>query len=162
MPSFNEHISQAKRNLEFLHKTNTHNGDFWDWQVTICFYVGVHLVNAHLAHVSNLHYRKHEEVKNAISPYSKLSPCKLPENVYLSYTKLQGLSRRARYLIHENHKNKGTTNHFTYGKHFTRAVRHVDTLMKYISVAYKIDFETVTIDCTEFKDNDIKYFVKKT
>lgn len=160
MPSFNEHITQAKRNLDFLYLTNSKNNNFWDWQVTICFYTSLHLVNAHIANIANLHYRKHEEVNVAINPYSAVSPCKLPENVYLSYMKLQGLSRRARYLIHEDYTNKSSSNHFTYDKHLSKAIRHLDVLLNYMTISYKVVFSTQLINCLEFKDTDTKYFKK--
>lgn len=160
MSTFNEHITQAKSNLVFLRLTNTQNNAFWDWQVTICFYTGLHLINAHIAKVANMHYRKHEEVNTAINPFASLSPCKLPENVFLAYMKLQGLSRRARYLIHEDKENKSTANHFTYDKHFSRAIKHLDTLLKYLNVSYKIDFETSKIVCIEFNGKDTEYFSK--
>lgn len=106
MATFDEHIQQAKRNLSFLHKVNTGIGQCWDWQVTISFYTAVHLVNAHIASRSNHHYRSHELVNNAINPYSLTSLSKLPEEEYLAYIKLQNLSRRARYLCHDDPKNR--------------------------------------------------------
>ncbi len=107
-----------------------------------------------------MHYRKHEEVNSAINPYAVLSPCKLPENVYLAYMKLQGLSRRARYLINEDYTNKSTSAHFTYDKHLSKALKHLDTLLKYLAVSYKIEFEAFKIKCIEFKGNDTEYFIK--
>ena len=54
MASFQEHIAQANRNLDFLEQANQSLNTFWDWQVTAAFYVCVHLVNAHLAQKSGL------------------------------------------------------------------------------------------------------------
>jgi galactokinase len=162
MPSFNEHISQSKVNLKFLRLVNsTAEGSFWDWQVTICFYVGVHLINAHLAKQAGLHYRKHEEVNNVISPYSTLSPCKLPEQVYLSYMKLQNLARRARYLVNEDRRNMETTPFFTYDKHLMRSLKHLDNLMQYMHASYSVNFDACEIKCMGFEDRDIKFFNKK-
>ena len=162
MPSFQEHINQAKRNLDFLSSTNSANNSFWDWQVTICFYVGVHLINAHIAQKSNMHYRKHDEVNNTINPFLGLSPCRLSELEYLAYMKLQHSARRSRYLVHDDPKNKSTDAHFTHDKHFKKSIKHLDTLMKYMNQQYRVDFNVIGIDCPSFVDSDIKYFRKKT
>jgi hypothetical protein len=45
---FEENIAQAKSNLNFLETVNQKIGNYYDWQVTICFYTAGHLVNAHL------------------------------------------------------------------------------------------------------------------
>ena len=74
----------------------------FDWQVTICFYTAVHLINCHLANFG-LQYRKHKDVKDALNPYT-ISPAKLPEDEYSAYISLQSLSRRSRYLVNENCK----------------------------------------------------------
>lgn len=161
MPSFSEHISQSKRNLKFLELINSTDNSYWDWQVTVSFYCSLHLINAHIAQKVNLHYRKHEEVNNIINPYTN-SPCPLPEDIYLSYMKLQGLSRRARYLIHEDKSNKSETNHFTYDKHLCKAIKHLDNLMKYFQKSYDVSFEKSKINCIQFKDNDITFFIKSS
>ena len=100
MASFDSHILQAKNNLDFLLAINLINNINWDWQVTIAYYVGVHIVNAHIIGTSNMHYRAHHEVKNVL--YNDSS---IPEDIYLAYAKLEGLSRRARYLISEDSNN---------------------------------------------------------
>lgn len=93
MASFDSHILQAKNNLDFLLAINLINNINWDWQVTIAYYVGVHIVNAHIIGTSNMHYRAHHEVKNEL-----YNDAEIPEDIYLAYAKLEGLSRRARYL----------------------------------------------------------------
>ncbi len=64
MASFQDHISQAKCNLRFLGSVNNQIKNTWDWQVTVAFYVAVHMINARIADKANLHYRSHEAVKN--------------------------------------------------------------------------------------------------
>ena len=76
-----DHFTQAQRNLQFLGSINNHQNEYTDWQVTVCFYTALHLVNAHLA-TFVLHYRTHEEIKNAIVPLNLLSVAKLPEDVF--------------------------------------------------------------------------------
>lgn len=147
MASFQNHIDQAKRNLAFLSSINTTHNIYWDWQVTTCYYVNVHLVNAHLANTANLHYRTHEDVKNAINPFNALAIGKIPEDVYLAYAKLEGLSRRSRYLCHEEKKEDG--NFITYDKHFAKALKSLDLILTYFSQLYDIDFGILTVECIE-------------
>lgn len=157
MANFAEHISQAKRNLLFLESINKQSNNFWDWQVTTCFYTSVHLINAHIANF-DLHYRSHEQVNEAINPFG-ISPCKLDEETYLSYLKLQHLSRRSRYLIHDDPKNKSKYEHITYDKHFKKAVYHLDKILQFIVDEYSISFSSIKITCAELKGRkDLKYF----
>jgi uncharacterized protein (UPF0332 family) len=103
MPEFDDHVLQAKRNLSFLQKINDQIEDCFDWQVTVCYYAALHLINAHTAKFG-LQYRKHVDVIDAINPMHRLSPTKLPEDEYVAYIALQSLSRRARYLVNVKDK----------------------------------------------------------
>ncbi len=154
MATFEEHINQARWNLTFLGETNLKSQHYWDWQVTICFYVAVHLVNAHLAKCANLHYRTHEDVKNAINPHNPLSICKVDIGIYLSYAKIEGLSRRARYLCHDDSKNFSQESHFTHDKHFAKAIRKLDTIISYFAKRYQVNFTPISIACTDLSNND--------
>ncbi len=149
MASFDTHINQAKKNLEFLLETNSRNSTNWDWQVTLCYYVAVHIVNAHLAKAADLHYRTHEDVKNAINPYAPVSPTRIPEHIYLAYVKLEGLSRRARYLCHEENKNQGIGEFFTFDKHFARAIKHLDIILDHFKKEYNIHYCLLNVSCPE-------------
>lgn len=154
MASFEEHIHQAKNNLSFLVETNIRNSSNWAWQVTISFYVAVHTINAHIAKMANLHYRTHEDVKNAINPHNPLSVTKIPENVYLSYAKLQGLSRRARYLCHEDYEKKETRAFFTYDRHFAKAIKNLDKLLDYFQQEYSINWGNMEVGCMDLSKKD--------
>lgn len=153
MASFDEHIQQANNNLKFLTETNSKCQSFWDWQVTTCFYTAVHLVNAHLAKVANLHYRTHEHVKNAINPFNPLAVPKVSQDLYLSYTKLEGLSRRSRYLCHED-LTSSNAGHLTYDKHLAKAIRHLDIVLDYFTVLYNLTFSQAKIFCPDLSKND--------
>ena len=157
MASFDEHINQAKRNCEFLSYVNRDYPLFWDWQTTIAFYVAVHLVNAHMARIANLHYRSHEQIDNAINP-NGLGLCRLPESVYLAYYNLQWLSRRSRYLISDTPADYSTGVHFTKGKHLTRAIKRLNILMEYIANQYGESFQTYSMDCPKLEVETLKYF----
>lgn len=161
MASFENHIAQSKSNIKFLLQTNKSGREFWDWQVTTCFYVAVHLVNAHIAKVADLHYNTHENVKNVLNPHNPMSVCKVPEDVYLDYAKLEGLSRRSRYLCnHERNGNSGNA-YMTYDKHFAKAIKQLDRLITYFNRIYKIDFGNYEISCEELKKVPLTNFINK-
>lgn len=150
MASFDEHISQARRNLIFLQGINENCNDHWDWQVTTCFYTAVHLTNAHISKVSGLHYRTHKEVKNALNPFNLVSVTKFPELEYTAYVKLMNLSRRARYLCHDDPKNKESNGFFTFDKHLDKSIKHLSTILAFIEKSYGEKFDKFTIKCTAF------------
>lgn len=157
--SFQEHIAQANHNLAFLAQANQSTTPFWDWQVTAAFYVGVHLINAHLIQKSGLSFRSHQQVDEAINPFSKLTATRLSETNYLAYDKLQGLARRARYLYNEDRANKATTAHFTYDKHFARAIRNLDILIGFVESEYKVKLNRVSVKCIELKKGSLQHIL---
>ncbi|GAA0874001.1 hypothetical protein GCM10009118_04090 [Wandonia haliotis] len=159
MASFEEHIAQAKRNLAFLKQINEQCNDHWDWQVTTCFYVAVHLANAHIAKMSNMHYRSHSDVKFALNPENKLSITKFNEEQYKAYVKLMNLSRRARYLCHENPETiDGEKSFMTYDVHMNKALKNLDILLVYFKSQYNIEFESLPVKCLEVKNGSMVYF----
>ncbi len=162
MANFADHISQAEKNLLFLQEINGKlTTPFWDWNVTVCYYVAVHLVNSHIASTLDQHYRKHEEVANALSPFNSLSLSKVPEKVYLAYCKLQNYSRRSRYLISDDMKNRSEEANLTYDKHFKRSLVHLDTVMGYMDTQYHQNFNPTIVDCIEARNIGLKYFKVK-
>lgn len=164
MASFTEHIRQATSNLLFLTETNSKNQQFWDWQVTTGYYVAVHIINAHLDKVANLHYRTHEDVKNAINPFNSTSLCKIPQDVYLNFQKLEGLSRRARYLCHDDPNNHAKTGHLTHDRHFAKAIKNLDNLLNYFTSLYALTYPKPEVACIDLSQSDsFKIFgLKKT
>jgi len=100
MASFESHIDQTNRNLKFFREINT-KSDFFDWQVTALYYSAIHLMNAHIAKIGNLHYQSHSELKKALNPDYPLSIGKIPESIFDHYISLEKLSRRARLLSNE-------------------------------------------------------------
>lgn len=160
MAHFDEHISQANKNLQFLEYINKANFDCYDWQVTVCFYSALHLINAHLS-LHQMQYRKHVDVKDAINPKNPLSlgkGCALPQKEYLAYTKLQSLSRRSRYLVNEKdnnlHSDKAA---LTYDVHLQRALRHLNTLISYFKNSYKISILKIEIKCVGIEQRELCY-----
>lgn len=157
MASFSEHISQAKRNLKYLKESNSKIEGCWDWQVTVCFYVAVHLINAHLAKKADLHYRSHSAVENAINPYNQLSTTKLDDNTFLSYRKLRNFSRRSRYMINDKEEDSSTQAFQTYDKHFCKSVHHLDVLLQFVTNEYQEEFDCFELTCLGLK-NGMKHF----
>lgn len=157
MADFDDHILQAKRNLIFLEEVNSKISDSTDWQVTICFYTALHLVNAHLSKFG-LQYRRHTDVKNALNPLSQTSPSKLPEDEYVAYAALQMLSRRSRYLVNEKDGKVGSSKaHLTYDKHLAKAIRHLDTLISFFFSRYRVELPEISIKCSGFRSgNELK------
>jgi len=159
MANFTDHIAQAQKNLQFLQEISGRlTTQYWDWNVTVCYYVAVHLVNSHIASISNQHYRKHEEVAKALNPNIALSLTKVPEKVYLSYCQLQNLSRRSRYLISENLKERNENANLIYDRHFKRSLVYLDTLMEYITTIHHQNFNKVSVICIEAKNIGLKHF----
>ncbi len=152
MASYEAHIDQAKKNLAFLIQVNQNNSTNWDWQVTVCFYVAVHVANAHLAKSANLHYRTHADVKNVLAP-KPLSIPQLPEDIYLAYAKLEGLSRRARYLCSHEPSDHAITAFFTHDKHFAKAVKNLDKFLNHFKSLYGIDFGELPVKCPDLDKN---------
>ncbi|MCX6282405.1 MAG: hypothetical protein NTU51_10620 [Bacteroidetes bacterium] len=155
MPSPEAHIKQVCGNLSFLGHINKCCCS-WDWQVTVSFYAAVHLVNSHLAQF-DLHYRTHADVTNAINPENTLSVSKLPQEVYLSYKKLQGLSRRSRYLVHDDPANPSSDCFLTYDKHFIKAVKKLDILLDYFITSQNFSVPIIEVKCIGLKLVDLKH-----
>jgi hypothetical protein len=160
LAKYEEHLLQAKRNLRFLATINNSIEDCHDWQVTVCFYTALHLVNAHLTKYG-LQYRKHRDVNFALNFTNPGSPARLPEDQYISYTALQSLSRRSRYLVNEKDQNLAANQAFlTYDKHLARALRHLNILLVHFAALYTIELKTLNVKCSEIKLNELKYFKK--
>ena len=159
MASFQDHIHQAKRNLQFLSEVTEQPKSqvFYDWQVTCCFYVAVHLVNAHLS-VHGIQYRSHVDVSDALNPEKRLSVSRVPENVYLAYTKLRNLSRRSRYLYSED--NPDQVGH-AFEKHVAKAIRHLDTILKFVRTTHSATFDACFIKCDYIQTQEELAFFKK-
>jgi hypothetical protein len=151
VPKFDDHIIQAKRNLAFLEIINASAPQHIDWQVTVCFYAALHLVNAHLAK-NGQQYRTHIDVKAHISPFGSLPIMAIPKDEYAAYESLFSLSRRARYLVNETEKD-ATDAAFTKDKHLAKAIRHLECLCSYFSNKYKIEFSKTRLVCPYLVDD---------
>jgi hypothetical protein len=161
--SFKEHIQQSQNNIKFLSKISTDLEDCWDWQVTVCFYSALHLINAHVVNKFDQNYLSHSKVEEVINPYNTLSLAKLDEEIYISYTKLLQLSRRSRYLLSENFT-KGERKNIqiacaTYSKHLRKAIFHLNVIINFIKNHYKVIFDKVNIRCQDLEGQTFDNFV---
>lgn len=155
MGTFADHIKQSENNLDFLHKVNSAINDRWDWQVTICFYSALHMVNAHIVAKTGMNYLSHNQVSDVLNPYNTLSVARLDEDTFLSYNKLFQLSRRSRYLLNENYKKENPQSLqpacITYDRHFKKAIHHLDKVISFVSSHHKVKFPKFRIECIELK-----------
>lgn len=146
MAAYKEHLVQVRSNLQFLGLINSNCGNHIDWQVTTCFYIGVHLVNGFLAKESNIHFNSHERVKDAVSPNSVNAATRLDENTYLAYVKLRNLSRRSRYLCNSDNPTADIDKaHFILEKHFVKAFTCLDSLMVFFYKRYGDTYNVTSI-----------------
>lgn len=160
MADYSAHLKKAKRNLYLVSGINKAFNEDWDWQVTIAYYAAVHLMNAHLAKKGNLHYKTHVDVKNAL--FSSLSVCKVPDDIYLSFVKLENYSRRSRYLCHEDiEKTEDSKEYPTYDKHLKKALGYLDKILIFFNKEYGESFDRQEIDCLEIKSTIYFYFSYK-
>ena len=161
MATFQEHIDHSKKNLVFLSKINFSVDDSWDWQVTVCFYTALHLINAHIVKKTNKNYLSHNQVEEVINPFNILSIGRLDENTFLSYSKLCQLSRRSRYLLNENFKKADDIQQASmkYSLHFKKAVHHLDVVIQYINKNYgNLICKDTKIECVDLKGKKFDSF----
>lgn len=161
MGTFFEHIQQAKDNLQFLSNISTTIDNCWDWQVTVCFYSALHLINAHIVEKTKSNYLTHNKVGEIINPYNHLSVARLDETTYLSYQKLLHLSRRSRYLLGENYQSEvGLIKKAckTHSIHLKKSIHHLEKIIEFVNQTYKEDFPSVEIKCIDLKSLSFNYF----
>jgi hypothetical protein len=165
MAKFQDHIAQAKSNLKFLETTNRSANNYWDWQVTVAFYVGVHLVNSHLVKKLGFSFYSHNDTLNSINFTATLSPAKMSEREYLAYRKLYNLSRRSRYLCMDADKVKTKSDpeiaYITYSKHLEKAINHLEVILKFTKENYSESFDKVELDLIEIKNKSYDFFMYK-
>lgn len=94
-----EYIRKAKSNEVFLADLEAMQSQHYDWRVTVCFYIAVHYMNAHLASTIRGGFCTHEKVKTIAHPESSFVPARVSEKAFTAYLKLQNLSRQSRYLM---------------------------------------------------------------
>lgn len=159
MPSFNEHIFQAKKNFQLLGEIDENIQNCEDWKVTIAFYTALHLVSAHLAQL-NSPKSSHTAVEHAINPNID-SPTKIDEQIFIDYTSLYQLSRRARYLI-QDASSMSAPVVLMNEKHFAKALNKLERIIKYFNTKHTLNFPTINVNCVQYaQKSDTKHILKK-
>ena len=162
MGTFKDHIDQSRSNLAFLSNISLKIQNCWDWQVTVCFYSALHLINAHIVQKTGLNYLSHSKVDEVINPYNRLSVAKLDENTYVSYHALYQLSRRSRYLLNENHASidsSGITKaSITYSRHFSKAIRHLEVIIDFMKKKHSYTTSKINIKCVDLNGRSFNNF----
>ncbi|CAA6809065.1 MAG: Unknown protein [uncultured Aureispira sp.] len=169
MPSFVNHVEKARDNFEFLEQINSKIPNSIDWQVTVCYYTGLHLINAHLAGFG-VQYRNHKEVQGILDPTNPTSIAKIDEEPYYQYIKLERLSRRARYMTHGG--NPSPKPAIIRDQHLAQSMKALDIIIVYFKsifekkkhanggTIYSFVFPTIELECSKLK-NDLTYIKKK-
>lgn len=79
-----------------------------------------------------------------MAPHHPTSPVKVSEEIYITYRKLEDLSRMSRYLFDkkkpDSHKASFVTEH-----HTALAIDYLNTMVVYFSKKYTWEFEKVTL-----------------
>ncbi len=93
MPGIKGHENQIAINRQLLRDFNTGKltANFYDWRVTVAFYIAVHLVERVLYKECKVNSSNHTDRKNFI----KSNPCL--REIRSDYQQLYQMSRKARY-----------------------------------------------------------------
>jgi hypothetical protein len=90
LPARDDHLQQARHNTAFLDSIDKRK--YRDWAVTVTFYVGLHYIDAFLAHSANVHPPKHKQRDNLVASVKELRP------IFADYSALKSGSFNARYM----------------------------------------------------------------
>lgn len=142
---------------------NSNLPEYWDWQVTVCFYTALHFISAHVVSKTGKNYLSHSNINDAINPTTQLSPAKLDDVTYLAYNKLYQLSRRSRYLINENSAHNKSSDilncNLTHTIHFKRAIGNLEVVINYMKDTYAITFDKSIMKCIDLNGLEFKNFI---
>lgn len=135
MASFNDHILQANENISFLQQMNLQlKPRNCGWEVVVCYYIAVHLMNAHITDKLNQTFNSHNKV-NTVLFYDKHSPALITKQAFYAYKDLTRLSRIARYLFDiQAPQNKMIIS----AQHHQEAFVHLNNLIHYFNTLYPV------------------------
>jgi len=124
-----QHLDQASHNIDFHHCIDEKfNDKFYDWKITVLFYVAIHYLKA-LATKRNIDIGEtHYEIEQSVNPDRPNSKMKITRNAWREYKNLFNYSRTARY--------EGITDFNTFEKlkqaDHPYCLQHLDNFKKYI------------------------------
>ena len=158
MVTSSEYLSQVNKNLSFLGEVGLKTEGYLDWQITICFYVSVHLINFHL-HEHNFEANTHIATERAINPFGN-KPTSLPIDVYDGYKLLSDLSRWSRYLkIPSGYRSAYSLDDPNYLKEeFVESIEQLDILLSYFGKEYGLSFPTINLKLPLDSSVKLSYF----
>lgn len=148
MADFTNHIAQSKKNiylLKFLNDNPTSDIDK-QWQITVAYYSALHLINAFLSDKADLHPNNHHSLKEFIEPSAVNT---IGEDLYASYTHLEMLSRKARYLCDNSGQNSSSKGFISNKKDFQRAIKYLDQVKCFINKEYSLGLSVIELDIDE-------------
>lgn len=124
-----QHIDQASHNQKFHDSIDTQfGGQFYDWKITVLFYVAIHYLKA-LASQRGIDIGEtHYEIEQSVNPDRYSAKMRLSRNAWREYKNLFNYSRTARY--------EGITDFATYEKlkqiDHSYCVQHLDNFKNYL------------------------------
>lgn len=143
----NIYFGQAKKNLRTLSDINNNVDNCIDWQVTLCFYVAVHLMKSHLAH-NFIDSTNHEDLKHHISGCHtmRVAGVQIPDAVSYSYSDLENLSRKARYLFPAGGNTMGQNRSPVFTENeLVRALVYLDEILVWYSTKYGVSISATSV-----------------
>ncbi len=148
LPSFQDHIGQFEHNLEFLGYFDSADSEFQDWQVTVCLYSALHLMNAHLAQSAH-HFRSHGGVEAFINPSGKWASRRIDQTTFNAYKTLQNLSRISRYLANLSDPSNSSSSRIR-PRHVRKAILNLSVVIAHFSALYQLTPKVTKEHCSEF------------
>ncbi len=93
-----QHIEKAAHNRNFHDTIDTHfNDQFYDWKITVLFYVAIHYLKA-LAESRKIDIGDtHHEIEQSVNPDRSTAKMRITKNAWREYKNLFNYSRTARY-----------------------------------------------------------------
>jgi uncharacterized protein (UPF0332 family) len=124
-----EHIEQVKHNQKF-HEciVNNFNSQFFDWKITVLFYVAIHCLKALAAKRKINIGETHHDIEKSVNPEKPNAIMRISKNAWREYKTLFNYSRTARY--------NGITDFATFEKlmeiDHSNCITHLDNFKNYI------------------------------
>lgn len=104
MATFNEHLERVDRNIEHLKRIRELAVRDLDWEITVCFYIAVHLMQARIVSMTGRNPTTHKTREEYLNPENSTfdhlpasQQARLPKAEWFFYKDLYVFSRTARY-----------------------------------------------------------------
>jgi hypothetical protein len=146
------HLEKAIHNLKVLQHLEIHNSPYRDWQVTVCFYVALHLTRLHLWDKIGQGYESHQTAEHALEPTNLLSLARMEPKPFADYMKLSMLSRKARYLF------DGGVPCSINEKSYCDSLRFLDSVMRYFAGKHGLELPVTPVKCPKLLEFRLVYF----